>query len=118
MTTRNPALPVWAGAGSNTVVLTFAALSAGDDAAVIGPQYADHSERVVQVTGTWGGTTVTVEGSNDGSTWFTLNDAQGSAISKTVDFIEQVTECPLYMRIKSTGGAGATLVPVVLCRRS
>lgn len=79
----------------------------------------DFADMCIQVAGTFGvGGTVVFEGSNDGSNWFTLNDAQGTAVSKTAAAIEQVVEAPRFVRPRVTAGDGTTnLVAVLYARR-
>lgn len=92
------------------------ALAAGDDGQVV--EVKDFSDICIQVSGALGGATLTFEGSNDGSNWFTLNDLQGTAISKTSAFLEQVAEAPRYVRVKSTGGSGGSMSAILLIRRA
>ena len=60
----------------------------------------------------WGGTTATLEGSNDGTNWFGLSDPQGTAISMTANGLSAVLENPRYIKPVLTGGAAS----VVNCR--
>ena len=71
------------------------------------PDYADRS---VQIGGTLGvGGTVVIEGSNDGTTYITLTDPQGNALSFTaIDRIEQVQEITRFIRPRVTAGDGTT----------
>jgi len=80
-----------------------------------GPQYAD---KTVQITGTWDGATVLIQGSNDATTYFTLTDPQGNAVSFTADGMETIMESPLYIRpFRSVAGGGTVDVNVVMtCR--
>lgn len=77
------------------------------------PGYADRS---IQFTGTFGGATVTFEGSNEGadgaapSNYATLTDPQGNAISKTSAALEAVSEMTRVVRPKVTGGDGTTSI--------
>lgn len=72
------------------------------------------------VTGTFGGATVTVEGSDDGVTYFTLtaeNPAGGAdvLVSTTVaQRFDAVNVVPLHIRPKTTGGDGTTAVTVII----
>lgn len=84
------------------------------------PQFADRS---VQVSGTFGGATVTFEGTNEGTAvsgatnYTTLTDPQGNAISKTSAAIEQIEEITRFFRPKVTGGDGTTSLTVtMLCK--
>jgi hypothetical protein len=78
----------------------------------------DFADSCVQIGGTFGaGGTVVFEGSNDGVTYFTLNDVQAAAISKTAAAIEQVAEAPRYVRPRVTAGDGTTSLTVVFYAR-
>lgn len=68
-------------------------------------QWADRSVQIGTAADTWGGGTVVWEGSNDdGLTWFTLTDAQTTAISKTANGLEQVVELTQLARPRATVG--------------
>lgn len=83
----------------------------------------EYGDRTVQIgtsstTGFATGTVV-VQGSNDGSNWFTLTDPQGNGISKTAASIETIMETPRYTRAAMTGATGGESVPVkFFCRRT
>lgn len=77
---------------------------------------ADAADRCVQITGTFGGATVLVEGSNDGTNYATLSDPQGNAISKTSAGIEQIEEVTRYIRCSTSGGSGSTITVTLLVR--
>lgn len=77
-------------------------------------QLAAYTDRTVQFAGTWGGTSISLEGSMDGTTYTVLTDPQGNAITKTANAIEAVTEGTVYVRPKATGGDGTTSVKVML----
>ena len=57
-----------------------------------------------QITGTFGGATVTVEVSNDGTTWFTLLDLQGAPISATANDFADFSTAAIYIRPVISGG--------------
>jgi hypothetical protein len=101
------------GAGNNVITFTWALTAANAVGAPIHPQYADYMDRNVQVVGVFGGATVVWQGSNDGQNYETLNDGQGSAISKAAAGLEQVTEGALYQRPSSSGGGGSTDLTVI-----
>lgn len=78
----------------------------------------EYGDRTVQMTGTFGTGTFTMEGANVG-TYTTLTDPQGNGISKTAAAIEQVLEVPRLTRPNSSGSTGAESVVVTLfCRRT
>lgn len=69
----------------------------------------DFADRTVQFDGTFGvGGSITLEGSNDGTNWFTLTDPQGNAITKTAAGLEVIEEGPRYIRPRVTAGDGTT----------
>lgn len=114
MATVNPTVTY---IGDNAVLFSWTLTQANTDGAPIGVKFADFRDRTVQMAGTWDSATVVWQGSNVASspTYATLNDAQGSAISKTSDAgPEQVMEATLWQRPNASGG-GATQSVVVSC---
>ncbi len=91
----------------NCVLITWTALANGDDGAPY--EGADFVDRTVQFDGTFGaGGSVTLQGSNDGASWFPLTDPQGNAITKTGAGLEVIEEGPRYVRPIVTAGDGTT----------
>ena len=65
----------------------------------------DFTDRSVQVIGTFGGSTVSLQGSNDGgTTWAILDDPQGTAISLTSAGIAQIGTITELIRPIVVGG--------------
>lgn len=85
----------------------------------INEQQANFADRSVQLTGTLGaGGTVLIEGSNDGgTTWATLNDAFGNALSLTALGIKQITESVERVRPNISAGDATTSITVNLFMR-
>lgn len=83
-------------------------------------EYLQHTDLCFQAVGTWGGATLTVQGSNDGTTWFPLtNAAGGTAATFTADGGKQIIERPRYVRPALTVvGAGATVAVSCMARRN
>ena len=77
---------------------------------------AGGSDRSVTMTGTFGSATVVLQGSNDGTNWFTLTDPQGSAISKTSAAMEGIVELTRFIRPSSSGGTGTDVDVIVLVK--
>jgi hypothetical protein len=115
-----------------TVTPTFSSDLAGDNSAAMltwtplttanadgSPvDFVQYSERCVQVVGTFGAAgTLVLQGSNDGTNWFTLNNAQGAALSFTAAGLKQVVENPRYMCPLITGGDGTTSLTMTLVMR-
>jgi hypothetical protein len=80
----------------------------------------DKAECCIQSTGTYGGATVSWQGSNDGTNWFTCtNVAGGTAATMTATGGMQIIERPRYMRPNLTVvGAGATISVTAMLRRN
>lgn len=91
---------------------------------VDGAPFADAGapDIVWQARGTWGGATLTIQGSNTNTDahFFTLsNAAGGTAATFTQDGVKQTIEVPIYKRPKlTTAGAGASVVVTALVRRN
>lgn len=77
-------------------------------------EFPDQTDAVVTITGTFDSATVTIEGSNDGTTFVILTDPQGNIISKTSAAIEQITEVPRYIRPSMSGGVASEAVRVMI----
>lgn len=66
--------------------------------------------------GAWGGATLTLQGSNDGSNWFALTKfASSTAATFTADGIVTTNEAPLFVRPNLTGVGSGAAISVVLC---
>lgn len=63
----------------------------------------------IQAVGTFGGGTVKLQGSNDGSNWIDLEDPQGDAIAITADGGSEFSTSAVYIRPLVTGGTGDDL---------
>jgi hypothetical protein len=81
-------------------------------------QGIEFADRCVQVTGTFGGATITIQGSNDGTNWDTLNNAQGTAATFTAQGTKQLVEVPQFVRPLLSGGSGSSLTVTMIARRS
>lgn len=84
---------------------------------LVAPAYPD---KTVSVHGTWGGATFVLQGSSDGTNYYTLNDTrgQGNAISLTADEVATVLENVEYLRGQTTGGTGTSLTVTVTSKTS
>lgn len=94
-------------------------LATGDDGQPI--DWSAYADRSVQVFGTFGGATVTLQGSNDeGPTptnWNTLTDLQGNAIAFTAAGLEMISEGTLWVRPAVTAGAASGITVQMMLRR-
>lgn len=91
-------------------------------------QYTDMCVHIYAASA-FGGSTVTVEGSNDpranpadsdhaNAEWVTLADAQGNAISKTAAAIETILDNTMWVRPKTASGTGADVVVNIVARKT
>lgn len=102
-------------------------LANGDDGQAIGganPAASSIStgwypDRTVQITGTFGAAgSVSILGSNDGgTTWATLTDPLGNALTFTSAGMKQITELPHLLKPSVTAGDGTTAINVWLHMR-
>lgn len=100
-------------------IYTWTGVSTADTATGIGPMNRGVGAKRASVTmsGTFGGATVVLQGSNDGTNWGTLYDLAGNAISLTAAGVREFSSSCLYIRPSSSGGAGDN-VDVVLATRA
>lgn len=86
-------------------------------------EIGNHSDKCFQVTGTFGGATVTIQGSNDplvittplSAAAATLTDPLGNnATSAASTTMKQILENPRYIRPSVSGGDGTTVLSVIL----
>lgn len=95
--------------GTGLIQSSWSALvgSENGDAASI----AHWADKTVQASGTF--TSITMQGSNDLVSWFTLNDPQGVDMVFAAAGLQQIQENPRYVRPVSVGaGAGCVVIVV------
>ena len=101
---RTALLVTWTGV---TETDTFAPVSL--------PEYTNKS---FQLTGTIGGATTVLKGSNDGTNYAGLQDAEGAAISMGAAGLVQVLENTQWYLPEASGGTGQSLTVTMLFVRS
>jgi hypothetical protein len=78
------------------------------------PEYPDRS---VQVSGGFGsGGQIELEGSNDGTNYYTLRDPQGDALLFVAADLRAILEPARYIRPRQSAGSGATITVTVFAR--
>ena len=70
----------------------------------------------VAFTGTWGGATVKLQGSNDGTNYFDLKDVTGNTISATANAYFEFSLSCLYLKPVSSGGAADNVEITIVMR--
>lgn len=103
----------------HTNVREWANLAAGDDGEWI--LMGHYNDKSLHVYGTWGGATVTLQGSSEdvpsSANAVSLTDPTQTQISLSANGLRQVLENPLNMRVLVTGGDGTTsLTARLVCR--
>jgi len=89
-------------------LITWTGLLNGDTGTPL--EFPDYGgDATFSVDGTFGtGGSIKLEGSNDGTNYYTLKDPLGSAIVKTAGGLSLITEAPRFVRPSVTAGDGTT----------
>ena len=123
-----PRTPTAVPMGKDTVVFTWTGLD-GDDTGIPVETSQCRDLSVHIYSGTYGGSTITLEGSNDPlaapttstynttAEWAGLAEPGGTAISKVADAFEQVQDHPRFFRPKTASGTGADIAVGLVCRK-
>lgn len=102
---------------SAAFVATWTGLLLGDSGDSL--PFSQYTDKSVQVSGTFGGATMRIEGSNNGTDWAVLTDPQGNDLLISSAKIEMITEATLYVRPLVSAGDGTTdLVVTMLCKEA
>jgi hypothetical protein len=108
----------WIDEGHQIMLVTWPSLASGETGVAFFdvPKLAAFSDRSVQISGTLGGGTVTIEGANSvaGTTFNTLNDPALNALTSLGATLKQILECSVQIRPRVTGGDGTTAISVGL----
>lgn len=94
------------------IVVTWAAMAGTDDGSPF--RVPSSADLTFQVTGTFGGATCTLQGSNDGTNWNTLTAKSGTTgMAHTSAASSACNENPLFVRPLISGGSGSALAVVL-----
>ena len=80
------------------------------------PRYAPHVSLAVssvQISGTIGGATIVLQGSNDGTTYATLKDLQGNNLSFTSADYAEFSSGAAFIKPSISGGTGDSINVIV-----
>lgn len=116
MATANPTID----AGSDNVrVYSWALTDANADGEPLPADAAAYSDRSVQVFGTFGGGTVTWQGTSDPAkgNWVGLSTVASTAATFAAAGIKQILESTLYARPVITGGTAQNVTVICVARR-
>lgn len=108
---------------SGGILYTWVLTSTDTTGKAVGPEISQHTDRCWQATGTWGGATAAVQGSNtdtDALYAAISNASGGAAITWSADgACKNQIESALYVRPKlTTAGAGASVTVTLFARRN
>lgn len=106
-----PSVPV-----SGVAVNTWTSVTESDTASPITLGGSAPALSAVQFTGTFGGATCVMQGSNDGTNWVGLNDLTGAAISLTGEGGAEFTTSFVYIRPSFSGGSSQSLTTTMSTR--
>jgi hypothetical protein len=104
------ALTMTSGKSHARRIATWAAETTAGNASI--SRYAplvSASTASVQVTGTFGGATVVLQGSNDGTNYVTIKDLTGTDISLTSAGIREFSSGCAFFKPSISGGTGDSL---------
>ena len=99
----------------DVAVTTWSGLLADDDGAPV--RLAVYSDRSIQITGEFGGASVTIGGSNDGVTYHALTSTDSVPLTLTEAALKQIVELPVYLKPRVFGGDGSTNLTVIMAGR-
>lgn len=97
---------------AGVVLYKWEALGNADDGAPVSVGYA--ADITVQAIGTFGGATVRLQGSNDGTNWHNMTQKGGTtALGFTAAGVHSINEMPAYIRPLTAGGTGTDVDVIV-----
>lgn len=91
-------------------------LSTADTAVAVRLENMQGLAGAVQVTGTFGGATIVLQVSNDGTNFVTLKDGTGTNISFTSAGMAEFSTAALWLRPSSSGGTSDDVTVTVVLR--
>ena len=74
------------------------------------------SQGYVQAIGTFNSETLTMQGSNDGTNWFTVTDPNNNAVTFTAAGGKPIAHFPRYLRPSFSGSSGGDLDITLILR--
>ena len=106
--TTIPGVPrlIWEGAATGDTLTPF----------IVTQQYGIAAS--VQVVGTFGGATVTLQASNDGTNWVDAKDVLGDTVTLTTTGYFELSLSAAYIRPAISGGSGNDIDVIVVLRGS
>ena len=116
MATVSPAFDFVAAQAAKVPRVTWEALATGDTIVALPIAAQAAIAGAVQFKGTFGGATVGLQASNDGTTFFTIDDLGGTPVSTGAAAFFEFTTAAMYIRPVISGGVGDDVDVVVVMR--
>lgn len=115
MATIAPTLEDVSQRGDGSVIrVTWTPVTEADTCRAV--QLPQHADRVVQVAGTFGGTSVAVQGTIDGTNFISLTDQANTTVAITSAGLKIVLQNAYQVKPVLTGGTSVSLTISMLCR--
>jgi len=109
--------PITTSPHRGVILVTWSSIASGDTCSPA-TMYA-YPDKTATLTGTFTTGTVTLQGSNDATNYFSLVDAQGNAIAGTTGGkMEAILENPIYIKPTVTTSATGMAVTAIIVGRS
>lgn len=112
MATVNPSM----GGAVNIAAITWAGMVTGDTITRVEPSGLLPLFGSVQFTGTFGGATLGVQGSNDGTNWVALKDKSNATIALTSAGAAEFSTAMRYLRPSISGGTSNSVTATLVMR--
>lgn len=116
MATVNPAFNFVAAQAAKVPRVVWADIVTGDTITALPIAAQAAVAGAVQFGGTFGGATVGLQASNDGTTFFDLKDLSGSTVSTASAALFEFTTAAMYLRPVVAGGAANAIDVTVVLR--
>lgn len=71
---------------------------------------ANYKSKSVQIDGTFSSATVTIQGSNNGTSWTTLTDQSNTALTCTAACLKTIQQDTLYVRPSVSGTVSSSII--------
>lgn len=97
-------------------VVNWETMATGDTATAVTLQNLEGAVACVQISGTFGGATVTFQASNDNTNWVTLKDISGTSVSVTAAGLVELSTSAVYVRPAISGGTSDDVDVVAVFR--
>lgn len=101
---------------SGVASYTWETVTENDTASAVIPAGSEPIFGSIQFTGTFGGATGVLQGSNDASNWVTLKDPNGTAVSTTAVGAFEFSTAMTYLRPSFSAGTSQDVDVVMVLR--